>query len=131
MDRGLSFPALAFAVTQAAHIRQAPESHGRRNRQEECSMRTCLAVVLAAGEGKRMRSRLPKVLHEVGRLPLISHVLKSLGRAGVEWIAVVIGPGHGAVADVVSRESAEASIHVQHERRGTAHAVLAARDALE
>ena len=36
------------------------------------------AVVLAAGEGTRMRSRLPKVLHPVGRLPMIAHVLKAL-----------------------------------------------------
>lgn len=94
-------------------------------------MRTCLAVVLAAGEGTRMRSRLPKVLHPIGRLPMIAHVLKALGSAGVDRIAVVIGPGHEAVASVIAAHAPQASVHLQAERRGTAHAVLAARAALE
>lgn len=93
-------------------------------------MRTCLAVVLAAGEGTRMRSRLPKVLHPVGHLPLIAHVLKALKTAGVDRTAVVVGPDHDAVARLVSAHAPEATIHVQAERRGTAHAVLAARQAL-
>jgi bifunctional UDP-N-acetylglucosamine pyrophosphorylase/glucosamine-1-phosphate N-acetyltransferase len=61
-------------------------------------MRKSLAVLLAAGEGKRMKSRLPKVLHDIGRLPMIAHVLRALNEAGVDRIAVVIGPGHEAVA---------------------------------
>ena len=94
-------------------------------------MHTCLAVVLAAGEGTRMRSRLPKVLHPVGQLPLIAHVLKALQAAGVDRTAVVVGPDHDAVARLVSATRPDATIHVQAERRGTAHAVLAAREALE
>ena len=94
-------------------------------------MRTCLAIVLAAGEGTRMRSRLPKVLHPVAQLPLIGHVLKMLRGAGVERIAAVVGPGHDAVARVVAAHAPDASIHIQAERRGTAHAVLAARAAME
>ncbi len=94
-------------------------------------MHTCLAVVLAAGEGTRMRSRLPKVLHPVGQLPLIAHVLKALQAAGVDRTAVVVGPDHDAVARLVSATRPDATIHIQAERRGTAHAVLAAREALE
>jgi len=94
-------------------------------------MRTCLAVVLAAGEGTRMRSRLPKVLHPVAQLPLIGHVLVMLRTAGVDRIAAVVGPGHEAVAQAVRAHARDASVHVQAERRGTAHAVLAARAALE
>ena len=94
-------------------------------------MRSSLAVVLAAGEGKRMRSRRPKVLYEIGRLPMIAHVLKALRSAGVDRVAVVIGPGHEAVEKVVGTHAPGASVHVQAERRGTAHAVLAARSALE
>src|SRR5687767_15534757 len=93
--------------------------------------RTCLAVILAAGEGKRMRSRLPKVLHPIGRLPMIAHVLKALRAAAVERIATVIGPGHDEVAKIVSTYAPDASVHVQAERRGTAHAVITARSALE
>jgi bifunctional UDP-N-acetylglucosamine pyrophosphorylase/glucosamine-1-phosphate N-acetyltransferase len=93
-------------------------------------MRTSLAIVLAAGEGTRMRSALPKVLHPVGGLPLIGHVLRALAAAGIDRVAAVIGPDHRAVAEVVARQSPGATVHVQSERRGTAHAVLAARDAL-
>ena len=94
-------------------------------------MGECVAVVLAAGEGTRMRSRLPKVLHPIGRLPMIAHVLKALTAARVDGLAVVIGPGHEAVAKVVAAHAPDASVHVQSERRGTAHAVLAARAALQ
>jgi bifunctional UDP-N-acetylglucosamine pyrophosphorylase / glucosamine-1-phosphate N-acetyltransferase len=94
-------------------------------------MRSALAVVLAAGEGKRMQSARPKVLHEIGQLPMIAHVLEALKVAEVDRIAVVVGPGHDAVAKVVASYAPEATVHVQSERRGTAHAVLAARQALE
>ncbi len=94
-------------------------------------MRTSLAVVLAAGEGKRMKSRLPKVLHEIGRLPMIAHVLKALQQAGVDRIAVVVGPGHEDIARIVEKHASGASVHIQNERRGTADAVKTARFAIE
>src|SRR3954471_9703108 len=99
--------------------------------QGSLEMRKSLAVVLAAGEGKRMKSRLPKVLHEIGRLPMIAHVLKALNEAKVDRIAVVIGPGHEAVARAVEENASGASVHVQVERRGTGDAVKAARFAIE
>ena len=55
--------------------------------------RTCLAIVLAAGEGTRMRSAVPKVLHAVAGRPLIAHVLAAIAEAGITDTAVVIGPG--------------------------------------
>src|SRR4051812_47630293 len=94
-------------------------------------MRKSLAVVLAAGEGKRMKSRLPKVLHEIGRLPMLGPVLKALNEAEVDQIAVVIGPGHEAVARVVEANAPGSSVHIQAERRGTGDAVKAARFAIE
>jgi bifunctional UDP-N-acetylglucosamine pyrophosphorylase/glucosamine-1-phosphate N-acetyltransferase len=94
------------------------------------SERTCLAVILAAGEGTRMRSGLPKVLHRLGGLPLIGHVVRAVAMAGADNIAVVVGPGHDAVAEAARAEAPDASVFVQNERLGTAHAVLAARDAL-
>ncbi len=91
---------------------------------------TSLAVVLAAGEGKRMNSSLPKVLHKLAGEPLLGHVLTALGNADVEAIAVVIGPNRPDVEVFVHEKTPRATVAVQHERRGTAHAVLAARDLL-
>jgi len=93
-------------------------------------MRTSLAVVLAAGEGKRMKSNLPKVMHPIGGLSMIGHVLKALQTAKVDRIAVVVGPGDDKVAKAVAAHARTATMHVQAERRGTADAVRAARDAL-
>jgi bifunctional UDP-N-acetylglucosamine pyrophosphorylase/glucosamine-1-phosphate N-acetyltransferase len=92
--------------------------------------RTCLAIVLAAGEGTRMRSALPKVLHPLGGRPLIEHVLDAIGHAGASEIAVVVGPNHDAILTLVHERLPKAHIFTQSERLGTAHAVLAARQAI-
>jgi bifunctional UDP-N-acetylglucosamine pyrophosphorylase / glucosamine-1-phosphate N-acetyltransferase len=89
--------------------------------------RTCLSVVLAAGEGTRMRSTLPKVLHTLAGRSLLGHVLTAVREAGGTVTAVVVGPGHEAVAAEAKRVIPEAEIHAQSERRGTGHAVLMAR----
>src|ERR1700692_3384543 len=93
--------------------------------------RSCLAIVLAAGEGTRMRSSKPKVLHEVAGQSLLARVLSAIAEAGVTSVAVVIGPRQDKVADEAKRILPHAMTFTQHERRGTAHAVLAARPALE
>jgi bifunctional UDP-N-acetylglucosamine pyrophosphorylase/glucosamine-1-phosphate N-acetyltransferase len=95
------------------------------------SGRTCLAIVLAAGEGTRMRSALPKVLHAVAGRTLLGHVLHALGDAGGSRIAVVVGPDHQAVAAEARAHNATAEVFTQTERRGTAHAMLAGRAAIE
>ncbi|HLL27699.1 MAG TPA: bifunctional UDP-N-acetylglucosamine diphosphorylase/glucosamine-1-phosphate N-acetyltransferase GlmU [Xanthobacteraceae bacterium] len=87
-------------------------------------------VVLAAGEGTRMASSVPKVLHKIGGRPLIAHVLDAAKAAGAGKIAVVVGPGREDVAKVAKRLSPGARIFVQKERRGTAHALLAAKPML-
>jgi bifunctional UDP-N-acetylglucosamine pyrophosphorylase/glucosamine-1-phosphate N-acetyltransferase len=92
--------------------------------------RTCLAIVLAAGEGTRMNSSVPKVLHRIGNRSLIAHVLASIADAGITDIAVVVAPDRDDVTDEIRRAAPAAVTVVQRERRGTAHAVLAARDAL-
>jgi bifunctional UDP-N-acetylglucosamine pyrophosphorylase/glucosamine-1-phosphate N-acetyltransferase len=92
--------------------------------------RSSLTVVLAAGEGTRMRSSLPKVLHPVAGQSLLAHVLEAApGGAGAS-LAVVIGPDHEAVAGEVARIRPAAETFVQRQRLGTAHAVLAAREAI-
>src|SRR4051794_13788101 len=92
--------------------------------------RSSLTVVLAAGEGTRMRSRLPKVLHPIAGQSLLAHVLDAAPHGTGAALAVVIGPDHKAVADEVARIRPDAATFVQAERLGTAHAVLAARDAI-
>jgi bifunctional UDP-N-acetylglucosamine pyrophosphorylase / glucosamine-1-phosphate N-acetyltransferase len=92
--------------------------------------RTCLAIVLAAGEGTRMRSRRPKVLHEIAGRPLLAHVLDAIRGAGATATAIVVGPGGHDVTAAAKSALPDAEIFVQDERRGTAHAVLAARPAI-
>src|ERR1700676_3330028 len=93
--------------------------------------RTCLAIGLAAGEGRAMRSLRPKVLHTVAGKSLLGHVLAAIAEAGIAASAVVIGPGQDAVAAEAKRALPDAAVFVQQERRGTAHAVLAAKAAIE
>ena len=93
--------------------------------------RKVLSVILAAGEGTRMRSALPKVLHRVAGRPLVEHVLRAAVALGPGARAVVIGPDMEAVAGAVSAVDPAARVFVQSERLGTAHAVLAARQALQ
>jgi bifunctional UDP-N-acetylglucosamine pyrophosphorylase/glucosamine-1-phosphate N-acetyltransferase len=90
----------------------------------------CLAVVLAAGEGTRMRATRPKVLHEIAGRSLLAHVLGVVREAGDISAAVVIGPAAAAVAAEAERVWPGAEIFVQADRRGTAHAVLAAKAAI-
>jgi bifunctional UDP-N-acetylglucosamine pyrophosphorylase / glucosamine-1-phosphate N-acetyltransferase len=92
--------------------------------------RSCLAIVLAAGEGTRMRSSKAKVLHQVAGRSLLAHVLAAVADAGVTSTAVVIGPGQDTVAAEAKRAVPDVATFTQHERRGTAHAVLAAKSAL-
>ncbi len=93
--------------------------------------RTCLTIILAAGDGTRMRSELPKVLHPVAGLPMLCHVLRAAMAAGGKAHCVITGPQSADVEKVALSMSADISIYHQHERMGTAHAVLAARKALE
>ncbi|WP_279478639.1 bifunctional UDP-N-acetylglucosamine diphosphorylase/glucosamine-1-phosphate N-acetyltransferase GlmU [Aureimonas sp. SK2] len=92
--------------------------------------RTCLSVVLAAGEGTRMKSRRTKVLHEVAGLPLVSHALASSVEAGADTVALVVGRDAEAVTALGQAAGASVQSFEQTERLGTAHAVLAARQAI-
>jgi bifunctional UDP-N-acetylglucosamine pyrophosphorylase/glucosamine-1-phosphate N-acetyltransferase len=92
--------------------------------------RTCLAIVLAAGEGTRMHSSVPKVLHQIGGRSLLVHVLDAVGGAGCAATAVVVGPAGEAVTAELRRALSTAEVYVQTDRRGTAHAVVAAKGAI-
>jgi bifunctional UDP-N-acetylglucosamine pyrophosphorylase/glucosamine-1-phosphate N-acetyltransferase len=91
--------------------------------------RSCLAVILAAGEGTRMKSALPKVLHPIAGLPMVGHVALAAKAAGGD-IALVVGHGGDAVRSAAAKLIPGAGVFVQAERLGTAHAVLAAREAI-
>lgn len=88
-----------------------------------------LSIILAAGDGTRMNSDLPKVLHKVGGLPMVAHVARAALEAGSSSIALVTAPEAGDVRNAVSKIAPEAQFFDQTERRGTAHAARAARDA--
>ena len=83
------------------------------------------AIVLAAGQGTRMRSRIPKVLHSLAGRPMIDHVLAALAAAGVNRPVVVIGHGAEAVSQALGDR---ASTVVQEPQRGTADAVRVGLD---
>lgn len=77
-----------------------------------------------------MRSSRPKVLHEVAGLAMVCHVVKAAQAAGGDAHAVVVGREAHAVEQAVRAVAHNVSFHEQAERLGTAHAVLAARDAI-
>ena len=77
-----------------------------------------------------MRSATPKVLHPVAGQSLLAHVLGAAPKGSSASLAVVIGPDHQAVEQEAKRVRPDAATFVQRERLGTAHAVLAARDAI-
>lgn len=100
----------------------------------------CLCIVLAAGEGTRMRSALPKILHKIANLPMICHVVDTLAQLDIDKVLVVLGNQAELVQKTVTefvesshKDLTPASLDypaqpdyiVQSERRGTAHAVLA------
>jgi bifunctional UDP-N-acetylglucosamine pyrophosphorylase/glucosamine-1-phosphate N-acetyltransferase len=101
-----------------------------QNLRNRMTGRTSLTIVLAAGEGTRMRSGTAKVLHPVAGQSMLAHVLGAAPKGAGAALAVVVGPGHEAVAGEAKRLRPDALTFVQRERLGTAHAVLAARDAI-
>ena len=91
-------------------------------------MQELAAVILAAGQGTRMKSSLPKVLHPVGGLPMVMWSMKSARSLGADAIALVVGVGAKAVQETVGEDVLYA---FQAERLGTGHATLQAREFLE
>jgi len=95
-------------------------------------MEGIMAIILAAGKGTRMKSRYPKVLHRVFGQPMVSYVLESVQRAGIEKLWVVIG----YQADTVKSELEDLNLKslnwvCQEEQLGTGHAVRMALECIE
>jgi UDP-N-acetylglucosamine diphosphorylase/glucosamine-1-phosphate N-acetyltransferase len=85
-------------------------------------MRSVAAIILAAGQGKRMKSDLPKVLHQINGKPLLLHVLDNCREAGIGRIIVVVGYKGELVEQAARPYGVEFAR--QHEQLGTGHAVL-------
>ncbi|MDR7027621.1 bifunctional UDP-N-acetylglucosamine diphosphorylase/glucosamine-1-phosphate N-acetyltransferase GlmU [Rhizobium rosettiformans] len=92
--------------------------------------RTCLAIVLAAGDSTRMKSSMSKVLHPVGGRPMIAHVMASIAASGVSDVSLVLGRDAEKVEKAASIDGLAVESVLQTERLGTGHAVLMAKDAI-
>ncbi|MBO0841408.1 MAG: bifunctional UDP-N-acetylglucosamine diphosphorylase/glucosamine-1-phosphate N-acetyltransferase GlmU, partial [Sciscionella sp.] len=92
------------------------------------------AIVLAAGEGTRMRSRTPKVLHQIGGRALVEHAVRAAAGAEPGRLAVVVGHARQAVTEHLDRLSdtlnRTITVAVQEKQLGTGHAVRCALDEL-
>ena len=91
-------------------------------------MKDTIALILAAGKGTRMKSRLPKVLHRVGGVPMVEQVLRTVKAAGTRRQIVVVGFGGEMVQEYLGNE---AETVMQKEQLGTGHAVLQAEALLK
>jgi bifunctional UDP-N-acetylglucosamine pyrophosphorylase/glucosamine-1-phosphate N-acetyltransferase len=83
-------------------------------------------IILAAGKGTRMNSKLAKVLHPIAGLPMISHIVKAAEALNPEKIVVVLAPGMDDVAAAITPHS----VAIQADQRGTADAVKAGVEVL-
>lgn len=90
--------------------------------------RPLAVIILAAGQGTRMKSALHKVLHPVAGRPMLLHLLASVEPLNPQRKVVIVGAGRDQVESAVAGMGVE--IAVQKEQLGTGHAVLQARDAL-
>ncbi|GAA0293865.1 bifunctional UDP-N-acetylglucosamine diphosphorylase/glucosamine-1-phosphate N-acetyltransferase GlmU [Rhodovulum strictum] len=88
-------------------------------------------IILAAGQGTRMQSDRPKVLHEIAGAPLIAHAMAAGAALAPERTVIVAGHGADAVRAAVLEIAPDAAVVVQQEQLGTAHAVAQARAALD
>ncbi|WP_312649649.1 bifunctional UDP-N-acetylglucosamine diphosphorylase/glucosamine-1-phosphate N-acetyltransferase GlmU [Proteiniclasticum sp.] len=87
------------------------------------------ALILAAGEGKRMKSETSKVLHKVCGKEMVNHVIDIMRKACFEDVNVIVGKGKDQV--MAKTSSRDVSFSVQEEQLGTGHAVLCAKDFLQ
>lgn len=94
------------------------------------SDRSLLIVILAAGKGTRMKSAVPKVLHQIAGRSMLGHVLALAEDLEAASTAVVVGPGMDDVRGEVLAIAPGAKIFEQSEQKGTGDAVLAAREAI-
>src|SRR5262249_10803740 len=108
-----------------------PRGRSRRAREGSPPVnQTRTVVILAAGEGKRMRSALPKVLHPMLGRPMLGHVLAAAGPLGAASTLVVVGHGAEQVAGYVTAAAPDARTVLQPDPNGTGQAVRLALEAV-
>lgn len=89
------------------------------------------AVIMAAGKGTRMRSDLPKVVHEVGGRPMVCHVVQACLDVGCERIVAIVGYQQEKVREALADFGDRVGFAVQAEQLGTGHAVQCAMPELD
>ena len=82
------------------------------------------AIILAAGQGTRIKSNIPKVLHKVCGKEMVNHVIDNMREAGIDDVNVIIGKGSELVKE--STKDRNVSYSLQEEQLGTGHAVKCA-----
>ncbi len=92
--------------------------------------RPLLIVILAAGKGTRMKSAVPKVMHEIAGRTMLGHALNACQELGAETIAVVVGADMEDVRAAALQQVPDAGVYIQERQDGTAGAMLAAREAI-
>ena len=110
---------------QPARDHEGPEEKGSVS-----EIRPAAVIILAAGEGRRMKSRTPKVLHDMCGRSLLGHVLAAAGGLDPEQLIVVVGQGRDQVTAYLAEHAPDARVVVQHRQEGTGHAVRTALEAV-
>jgi len=90
---------------------------------------SCTAVILAAGKGVRMRSKLPKVVHKAAGKPLVAHVVDAVRAAGIEDIIIVVGHGREHVENFFAGQPVK--FVIQEQQLGTGHALRQAEGTVD
>src|SRR3954447_13697578 len=111
-------------------ILRHPPDRLAEERSRVSPARPAAVVVLAAGEGTRMKSAIPKVLHAVGGRSLVHHAVTAAAALDPEHLLVVVGHGRDQVKAHLAEVAPSASTAVQDQQRGTGHAVGCALAAL-
>jgi bifunctional UDP-N-acetylglucosamine pyrophosphorylase/glucosamine-1-phosphate N-acetyltransferase len=111
------------ASKQAAACKQTEEP-------SRVSESPAAVIILAAGEGTRMKTPVPKMLHRVCGRAMLGHVIAAARELRAARLIIVVGHGADQVVDYLAEHAPEAQIVVQERRGGTGHAVRVALDAV-
>jgi bifunctional UDP-N-acetylglucosamine pyrophosphorylase / glucosamine-1-phosphate N-acetyltransferase len=122
-------PEGATALPTSASTSVSATSHGTKDAADAlpASVGPVTAIVLAAGEGTRMRSATPKVLHRIAGRTLVEHAVRAAAGLAPQHLVTVVGHGRAAVAEHLASVGAalrrEVRVAVQEQQKGTGHAV--------
>ena len=114
---------------KAGSSRSAEKSSSQAANQAPAAIPRLAVAIMAAGKGTRLKSQLPKVLHEVGGKPLLEHVIRAAQHV-VDAKDVYAIIGHDADRVRVAMQHTGVNFVLQSEQRGTGHALMVAQDAL-